>query len=455
MALTSETKVGLFTLAGLSLFAAGILMLGDVQFRGHYALYVYFSDVSGLPEKGPVKVAGVEIGKVESVALEGARARVKIRVRDDVAVHRGARAKVASTGLIGTKFLDLTLGDAAAPVVRPGDTIDGETTLSFDQVMTKLGDFLKDDPESGAVADNLKATLANFRKLSETLARSLGEQRTELTEIVQNIRDMSAHAKRVAADLADITTARKEDVKVALEKFRSISERLDDLTARVQSGQGLLGKLVTDEKMGDELKQTLSSVKQATKDLESFTGRVSRIEVFWDYRQRYDFEEEKSRPDLGLRWVPRPGKFYAIAGNNLGSREDRKSDPEADLERKNTITAVMGQDFGPFTFYAGALRSAGGVGARWRPLPKSSGWNRRVELEAEAYNFGRDEVVRGVVMDKPVYNAGLRVNAVAPWVWIGGGVEDMAARKNFNANVNILFKDEDIAFLLGLVNIAR
>ena len=78
-----------------------------------------------------------------------------------------------------------------------------------------------------------------------------------------------------------------------------------------------------------------------------------------------------------------------------------------------------------------------------------------MEVEGEAYNFGRDETIRGVKMDKPVYNAGLRVNAIAPWVWVGGGVEDLAVRKNFNANVNVLFKDEDIAFLFGLVNIAR
>lgn len=455
MALTSESKVGLFTLAGLFVFAAGILILGDFHIRSRYPLYVYFDDAGGLPEKGPVKIAGVEVGQVDTIGLEGPRARVRIQLREDVAVHKGARAHVSSTGLIGSKCLDLSLGDPAAPVLQPGETLEGDPSLTFDEVMTKLGEFLKEDPKTGAVAENLKTTIANFRKVSQALADSLGEQRAEMTEIVQNIRDVSAHAKRVAADLAEITTDRKEDIKVALAKFRSVSERLDDLTARVQNGQGLLGKLVTDEKMGDELKQTMTSVKQATKDLETFTGRVSRIEVYWDYHQRYDFEDEKFRADLGLRWVPRPGKFYYIAGNNLGRREDRKADPTADLERRNTVTAVMGKDFGPLTLYAGAIRSAGGVGARFRPLPASSAWNRRVEVEGEAYNFGRDETIRGVKMDKPVYNAGLRVNAIAPWVWVGGGVEDLAVRKNFNANVNVLFKDEDIAFLFGLVNIAR
>jgi hypothetical protein len=130
-------------------------------------------------------------------------------------------------------------------------------------------------------------------------------------------------------------------------------------------------------------------------------------------------------------------------------------DPGSDWERKNTITAVMGKDFGPLTVYGGAIRSAGGVGARFRPLPKNSSWNRRVELEGEAYNFGRDETLRGVQLKGPVYNAGLRVNAIAPWVWVGGQVEDLKERKNFNANVNVVFKDEDIAFLLGLVGLAK
>jgi hypothetical protein len=77
-----------------------------------------------------------------------------------------------------------------------------------------------------------------------------------------------------------------------------------------------------------------------------------------------------------------------------------------------------------------------------------------VELEAEAYNFGRDEVVRGVAMKGPVVNVGARVNALTPWLWIGGQVEDVGERKNFNANMNLSFRDEDIAYVLGLAGLA-
>jgi phospholipid/cholesterol/gamma-HCH transport system substrate-binding protein len=454
MALSIETKVGLFSLSGLFVFALGIIVLGDFQFHGTYPLYIYFDNALGLPEKGPVKVAGVEVGQVERIDLERQRARVKVRVRKDIAVHQGTKAQVASTGFIGSKYLELTLGDLAAPVLAPGDSFEGTPTFTFDDVMSKLGAFLKDDPNQGDVADNLRVTVANFRRVSQALADSIGTQQAELTEIVQNIRDVSAHAKYVAADLREITGERKEDIKIALEKFRSISERLDQITERVQNGEGLLGRLVNDPELGKNLDQTMSNVNKATSDIKSFTGRIAAIQVYWDYRQRFDVEDGRWHPDAGIKVVPRPGKYYYLGGNNLGEREDRTVEGN-DVERKNRVTAVMGYDFGPVTLYGGLVRSRGGGGVKIRPLPASNTWNRRVELEAEAYDFGRDEAYQGFTFDKPVYNAGARVKIVEPWLWLGAQVEDIAVRRNLNLNANVLFRDEDFAFLLAFIGLAR
>jgi phospholipid/cholesterol/gamma-HCH transport system substrate-binding protein len=454
MALSIETKVGLFSLSGLFVFALGIIVLGDFQFHGTYPLYIYFDNALGLPEKGPVKVAGVEVGQVERIDLERQRARVKVRVRKDIAVHQGTKAQVASTGFIGSKYLELTLGDLAAPVLAPGDSFEGTPTFTFDDVMSKLGAFLEDDPNQGDVADNLRVTVANFRRVSQALADSIGTQQAELTEIVQNIRDVSAHAKYVAADLREITGERKEDIKIALEKFRSISERLDQITERVQNGEGLLGRLVNDPELGKNLDQTMANVNKATSDIKSFTGRIAAIQVYWDYRQRFDVEDGRWHPDAGIKVVPRPGKYYYLGGNNLGEREDRTVEGN-DVERKNRVTAVMGYDFGPVTLYGGLVRSRGGGGVKIRPLPASNTWNRRVELEAEAYDFGRDEAYQGFTFDKPVYNAGARVKIVEPWLWLGAQVEDIAVRRNLNLNANVLFRDEDFAFLLAFIGLAR
>ena len=454
MSVSIETKVGLFTLAGTMLFAFGVLVLGDVQFHGTYPLYVLFDSAEGLPEKGPVKVAGVEVGKVETIALAGNRARVKVRVRKTIAVHQGARARVSSTGLIGSKYLGLTLGDPQGRVLAPGEEIEGTASFSFDEVMSKLGDLLKDDPEYGSLTKNLRQTVNNFQTVSKALADSIGQQRTEIADIVRNIRALSANANRVAADLREITGERKEDVKIALANFRSISERLDRIAANVEKGEGLLGRLVNDPELGKSLNETMGNVNKATKDLQGFTNRIASIQLYWDYRQRFDMEDDRWHPDLGIYMYPRPGKYYYLGGNNLGERQDR-TEPDTDLEKRNTITAVMGHAFGPVTLYGGLLRSAGGAGFKLRPLPASTGWNRRLELEAEAYNFGRDESFQGQTFDKPVYNVGARVKAIDPWLWIGAQVEDVAERKNFTVNANLVFQDKDLAFLLALVGLAR
>lgn len=453
MSMTQETKVGMFTLAGLAMFAFGAVMLGDFQIKQNWRLHIYFDDADGLPDKGPVKIAGVEVGQVDRIVLTGEKAKVTVKINKGVEIRANGRARVASTGLIGSKYMDMDPGTAPAPVLQDGDRLDGDKSFNFDDVMLKLGEFLKEDPVNGSAGENLRVALSNLRKVSSALEGSIGRQKDDIHDIVSNLKELTQHAKVVSAHLEEITTERKEDVKVALAKIRSVSERMDEITERIQSGKGILGKLVSDEGMGQELKDTMSSVKEAAGDAQKVMGRIARTEAWWDYRQRYDFEDEQFRADVGLKLIPRPGKYYLLQGNNLGAREDRKL-PGKDIEKRNTITAVMGKDFGPFTLYGGVIRSAGGAGAKFRPLYASPKWNRRVEIEAEGYNFGRDETIQGVKMDSPVYNAGARVNVIDPWLWAGAQVEDFMERKNINANLNLTFKDEDIAYVLGLVGLA-
>ena len=452
----TETKVGLFTLSGIAVFATGILLLGDISFNRSYDVKTLFDNADGLPVNGSVKVAGVEVGKIKKIELANQRAMVTLKMNHGIDVHKGSRVRVASTGMIGSKYMEMTLGDPAAPLLGRDEVIKGDASFNFDDMMNKLGEFFEED-KNGSVSDNLKVAIANLRHVSDGLNEALGGQRTALVETIKNLRDLSADAKEVARNWSEITAAHREDIEVALAKVRSVSERLDDVLAKVQSGKGLLGKLVGDEDMGKDLKQTLSSVREAAKDAQSVMGRVARTEVDWDFRERYDFKDKRSRFDAGMNFIPRPGedKFYYLGGNNLGARTDRL-DAGNDIERRNTVTAVMGNSWGPFTGYIGLIRSNAGGGGRMRFLPKSNPWSDRVELEGEAYNFGRNEVIQGIKMKGAIYNVGARVKVLKqPTVWAGVDLEDVAQRRKTNAYLNIRFRDEDIAYLLGLAGLAK
>ena len=74
--LSLEAKVGAFVLAGLVLIASAIFLLGDYTFERRYTIYTTFTDVANLSKDAPVKLSGVEVGKVKGLVLEDHHAKV-------------------------------------------------------------------------------------------------------------------------------------------------------------------------------------------------------------------------------------------------------------------------------------------------------------------------------------------------------------------------------------------
>jgi len=444
--MSQETRVGLFVMGGILIIALASFFLGDIKFERRYRVYVLFNNVNGLPVKGPVKSSGVEIGRVEKIDLDDGRARVTALINKKYPIHADATARIGSSGFIGTKFLDIARGSPPAPLLQDGDTIEGKTSVSIDDLAEKLSELFKKDEKFGDPVANIKATLRNLKDATGVLSENLTENKERLSSIIRN-------ADRAIYNIRDITEASREDIKVALSNLRKITEQTHELLARIQEGKGAIGKLVSDPETAQNVKETVASLKETAKDAETVFGRIRRIQVYWDYRQRYDFGDQRYRADLGLKLVPRPGKFYQVELNNVGNQKDRNQ-PGADLERRNTITGVFGKDFGPLTAYVGFIRSRGGIGGAFRPFWRNPAWDRRFEIQAEAYDFSRNEFLQGQHFDKPVYNAGFRVG-ILRWLYAGVQVEDIAIRSNVVGNLNVQLRDDDIAYLLGLASLGK
>ena len=153
-----------------------------------------------------------------------------------------------------------------------------------------------------------------------------------------------------------------------------------------------------------------------------------------------------------IKFVPRPGKFYAVGATNLGERPDNEKATQ--FERKNRIMAVLGQDWGPFTGYAGVIRSRGGGGINFRPFWFNKNLNRRFELKLEASDFDREKVVQNRLLDEPWMAVGASF-ALTRWLWIGARFEDILERSDFMANFNIIFRDEDFSYLFGWASVSK
>ncbi len=451
--MNQETRLGLFLLAAVGAILASAVFLGNVRlFQRTDRYHLDFADVEALPPKAAVKIAGVEIGKVHKIQLVNGRARVIIEIDPAIQLHSDAVARIGSTGIIGTRFVELLPGTVKAPVLEPGSTIRGLDGGSINQMFNKLTSLFEEDEEYGNAIDNLKATLANVRHASAALSRALGDHAEDLEKIVENVRDLTQSGKVFVAHLEEISTEHQEDVKIAIAKFREVGEKLDALLTKVSRGEGTIGALVTDDKAGQEVKEAITSITETATSAKKVIGRFTMINTYWNYRYRYDTRDEDGRSDLGITFVPRPGKYYAIGVTNVGEPIDNEKH-EA-FERKNRITAVIGADYGPFTGYAGAVRSRGGGGLNFRPFWFSKRWGRRIELTSEASDFSRDRVVKGEILDRAFVAAGGHI-ALTRWLWVGGRWEDLLERSAFQAYANVIFRDEDLAYLLGFASIAR
>ncbi len=137
-----ETVVGLFVLLGFSAFVYLALQLGEVPFLvadKTYDLKAEFNNVSGVKKGASVQVAGVVVGSVVSVDLgKDGFAVLTLRVNKNVQVPLDSIASVKSQGIIGDKYIQLTLG-GDEKVFEAGEVIvDTESTVDIESLISKF-----------------------------------------------------------------------------------------------------------------------------------------------------------------------------------------------------------------------------------------------------------------------------------------------------------------------------
>lgn len=116
----TEIIVGFFVLIGILCLGYLAIKLGKLELLGSggYSVYADFSSVAGLKLGDPVEIAGVKIGRVEAMGLADDRARLQLRIEDNVKLQEDVIASVRSRGLIGDKFVLLAPG-ASDKIIPP------------------------------------------------------------------------------------------------------------------------------------------------------------------------------------------------------------------------------------------------------------------------------------------------------------------------------------------------
>ena len=135
-----EALVGLFVVAGVLCLAYLSVQLARVQFFGGnmYTLTAVFPTVSGLRTGASVEIAGVTVGHVQSVDLDGFDAVVTLRVRKGVELSNDAIVSIRTRGLIGEKYLRVSQGADEQSIPAGGRVREVEPPLDFEEMISQL-----------------------------------------------------------------------------------------------------------------------------------------------------------------------------------------------------------------------------------------------------------------------------------------------------------------------------
>ena len=131
--------VGFFMVLGIVALGYLSIQLGRVSFLGGrgYVVTVDFPSVGGLKAGSTVEIAGVEIGRVDSIGLDNYQARVKLRVHKGVKLQDDSIASIKTKGLIGEKYIRISPG-GSDKIIQPGGKIrEVEAPVDFEELLSK------------------------------------------------------------------------------------------------------------------------------------------------------------------------------------------------------------------------------------------------------------------------------------------------------------------------------
>lgn len=134
-----DLGVGIFVIVGILALGWLSVKLGRVEFLGGrgYLVTADFPSVGGLKAGSAVEIAGVEIGRVESITLADYQARVLIRIRSGVELQDDSIASIKTKGLIGEKFIRISPGGSERLIKPNGRIREVEPPVDFEELLSK------------------------------------------------------------------------------------------------------------------------------------------------------------------------------------------------------------------------------------------------------------------------------------------------------------------------------
>ena len=294
MKMRKEIKIGIFAVVILLSAWAGIRFLSGLDVFGRSRTYTaHYEQINGLQDAAAVVICGVKVGQVTGVKidLENGGVNVNLSIDKEYNIPTDSRAMMFSAGLMGGKSIEIKLGEATE-YLKNGDAIQTGVTLDmFDTLANELGDIKE---RVATLLDNLNQTISGVDSLiddnSKTITKAVANLNAVMSElkksnIIGNIDSFCATLSQNGAKLDSIVTDINSVTKAlneqhSGEKLAAAINEVNTLLAKINSGSGSVGNLISDEKLYKELAQASQNLSLLLADLKENPKRYINVTVF-------------------------------------------------------------------------------------------------------------------------------------------------------------------------------
>jgi len=267
MSYTIERKVGFFFL--LAIIILGVMLeVGEKwnPFDRKVVYNTFLSSVTGLKVGDPVRLAGVNVGRIKGINVHDANVEIVFEVQKDTKIKTDTVASLKLTNLLGGQFLSLSFGSPGAPLLGEGKTVTGKDSPNIDVIVENVSDVIKD---AKVLINDLNK---NQNKVMNQLSDILGENRADIQGTIANFRSITTKI-----DQGDGTLAMLLNDKQLYTTMNDASTNINSVAAKINSGEGTLGKLVNDPSLYNDAKVAVADIKEGTNNMNASFKEIKDV----------------------------------------------------------------------------------------------------------------------------------------------------------------------------------
>lgn len=310
-----EISIGLIFIVALALFVWGFNYLkGFNLFKEQRVLYAVYDKVSGLTKANPVSINGLKVGQVSDIYFEptfSGKIVVELTIETKLPIPKNSVALIYSSDLMGSKAIDLRLGNDTALAVN-GDTLLNrveaslkeavnqqiqplkakaeELIMSIDSVVTIIKQIFNEQARENLTNSlaSVQATFENLESASHNLDQMIAAEKERFGKIMANLESLTTtiHENEENIDniIANFSVISDSIAKAEIpQTFANINRAVSDVASiveKIENGEGSIGLLVNDDKLYRNLEKSAEQLSLLLEDFRVNPKRYVRFSLF-------------------------------------------------------------------------------------------------------------------------------------------------------------------------------